>query len=534
MMLGTMLEQPRMIRQFGVRGGFGERPRLSFPMAAQWTAGGTCLIVDRSQPLNRLIEVDHFGRTVWRHDAPPRMNAAHRLNAAQVIVANGGTLSVGDNVLCHLPGVFALDAMDVRDGVIAAGSDSGIDIVTLECGWMHRIPCDKKIFTNPTGVQLLGGGQLLVTDSWDSRVVQLDASGQPVARFGRKRSAGSGPDCLSGPRSACRTGDGATIVADTLAHRLVEFDRQGHARVFPADVRGGLFAPSFVRETDDGRLLVVDTGNHRVLLLDRDGHQVWEYGPPVRPERMFSFPRSAEATPQGGVLVCDSFHHRVVELDAGGAEIWSYDDGLVIPRSANRCADGRTVICDGVNGRVLVLSPQGTLERVVERVSGRALADPHHAVLAGDRLLIVDSDLGEVFLVDSGDRVVNRWGRDLLDDPHHASLDASGRLLVADSGNRRVVLLAGEEIAWQLDGLRYPRFAGYGAGGRMLIADTDHARVLVLDPGGFPVREIGPVIDCREFGDVPEEIRTPRWLSRDRWGRLAITDFWNSRVVIVS
>ncbi|GIH10808.1 hypothetical protein Rhe02_88750 [Rhizocola hellebori] len=542
-MKGALLDTtPRLLTQFGPVGDFGPPPVLGFPTAAQLTFHGTTLVVDRAQPVNRLLEVDLAGQVVWEYSSPPRMNGAYRLDPFRVLVAIGPSLHLVDRDgrrehVATLPGVESFDCMDVRGNIVALGSDAGLDLVRLDGTHLTRIPIG--VFRNPTGVHLLDDLRLVVADSWQSQVVEIDADGVLLRAFGRRRSAGDGPDCLSGPRSACRTRDGHTIVADTLAHRLIDFDPGGGARVIPV----GLFAPSQVRETGTGALLVADTGNHRVLTMSREGRVLWVFGPDRLPERHLSFPRSAVPTARGGVLACDSFHHRVVELDERNTPIWSFGDGLVIPRSVARDPLGRTIISDGVNGRVLVVDPAGRIEREITSVrfgSGRLhLDDPHSAEPAADgSLLITDSDLGAVLLVDGSDRATALWGgpgSDLFSDPHHAAFDCHGRVVVADSGHQRIVTLAadGAVVAQARPGLRYARHVHPLPGGGMLVADTDNARILRLDEHGQLVRQAGPRIDVAARPGTPAEIRTPRGVAVDLAGNLVVTDFWNSRVVVL-
>jgi sugar lactone lactonase YvrE len=542
-MTGTLLDaRPRLLAEFGPVGGFGSPPPLGFPTAAELTHHGTCLVVDRAQPVNRLLEVDPQGSIVWQHESPPRMNGAHRLDPFRVLVAIGPSLYLVDRDhrrehLITLPGVESFDCMDVRENIAALGSDAGLDLVRLDGTHLKRIPIG--VFRNPTGVHLLDDLRAVVADSWQSQVVEIDANGVLLRAFGRRRSAGNGPDCMSGPRSVCRTRDGHTIVADTLAHRLIDFDPAGAARVIAVD----LFAPSHVRETPTGSLLVADTGNHRMLTIGRDGFVQWVFGPSHAPERHLSFPRAAVPTARGGVLVCDSFHHRVVELDERNSPIWSFDDGLVIPRSAVRDRLGRTIIADGVNGRVLAVSSDGRIEREITSVRHGAgwiaLDDPHSVVPAGrDSLLITDSDLGAVLLVDGEDRVTRLWGgpgSDLLADPHHAAFDLQGGVLVADSGHQRVLRLTpdGSVVAQAKPDLRYPRHVHPLPNGAILIADTDNARIVQLDEHGQVVRTAGPLIDTADRPGSPTEIRTPRGVALDAAGHLVVTDFWNSRVVVL-
>lgn len=540
--------------EIGVDSDFGVQCPLRYPTMARWTDSNTCMIIDRCQPENRILEIDAAGTMLWETRRPPRMNTAVPVEHGRLAVSVNGTVSIlgRDRMPTALTTVTdaVFESADALGAILALGSDAGIDILGLDGRARRRIRPGGATFTNPTGIELLKSGALLVADAWASRVVELDQAGNRIRSFGGRRSQGRGPEFLSGPRSACRTRDGATIVADTLAHRLVEFPPDGaSARVIEiSSSHGGLFAPTYVRECEDSTLLVADTGNRRVLRVARTGQAVWEFGPARIPRRLFSFPRSAEATGTGTVLVCDTFNHRVVEVRGKKEITREYSDGLVIPRSATQAQDGRTVIADGTNGRVLVLDRRGQPIREITSVRHRGarvpFQDPHLGRLYGNRLLIVDSDANAVWLIDEHDRVEASWGWEDglgLRDPHYADFTRSGALAVTDSGNHRVLIIRyarggsppRREQPFDTGGLalRYPRFAQPRAHGGFLIADTDHSRMLRIEPR--TVDAAGPILTARRAVSN-QEIRTPRWLSPIRGSQILITDYGNSRIIVAA
>lgn len=537
---------------------------LVFPFTSHWTDDRTCLIVDRGQPRNRLIEVAEDGRVVWSFDAAPRMNFAHRLNRDTVLFTQGNGVHLADRAGHHtqifeLAGDSAPNCGSVLGEWVAVGGDDGIELLTLEGKPLRHFRPDVSTFLEPFDLQLLASGHLLVTDIWSACVVELDREGRRVRTFGRWREPGRDRGALAAPYSGCRLRDGRTIVADWRANRLVQFAPDGRD-LGELSWRDGArcFGPSYVRETPDGDLVVAETGGRRVTVRTPAGRVRWTYGTERPPRPTLAFPRSVQ--PIGGtgdLLVCDSFADRIVVLGADGTQRWSLgkgepageDLGLSLPRSAQRDGTGHIAIADGLNSRVLVVDRTGRVHREVQKVRADrttlSLQDPHAAEMVAEGLLIVDSDLAMVLLIDETDRVLARWGDETtLSDPHQARLSASGGVVVADSLNDRIAEFdRGGELVATLTHLvdevgartplRNPRFVDLFADGDLLIADTNTGRVVRASRTGMLRWSAGPVVATTSDAVSPE-IRAPKWAALDAQGRLVVADYYGSRVVALS
>jgi hypothetical protein len=498
------------------------RSPFVFPCVAQLTDFGTCLVVDRCLPANVLVEVTLSGSVEWIHRSIPRMNFAHRLNERQVLYLNGRSIFLVDDKgrsekISSIPGTESFNCGSVLGQLLALGSDDGIDIVSIQGDRMGHVSPDEARFVEPIDVQLLSSGGLLITDWTAASVVELDAEGRRSRIFGRWRDPGRDDARLGGPMSACRMGDGRTIVADWRTHRLVEFDANGTmVRTLPTHGRARLFAPSYVREVGDDRILVVESGGRRVHIRDLDGNVFWEYGPSVLPEPVLSFPRSAEPDYRSeDLLICDSYGDRVIKMSADGHVGWEVgrDAGIRLPRAAAFDLNGGSAIADGINHRLLLTDSTGSVMREVSSVwkggYRQSLKDPHHAAIVdGEYMLIVDSDLNLVIVIDDTNHVVAQWDSAgaSFSDPHYAQLLGNGSVVVADSGNDRIVVVdrhgyLRREITHTInqDGqrthLRYPRFASILADGSLLTVDTHAARIVRTDNGGNVVWQLGPTVD---------------------------------------
>lgn len=553
--------QARLTHQWGVEPPAGSTASpLVYPFGAHLTDFGTCLIVDRGAGVNRLVEVDRDGRVVWEYAAAPRMNFAHRINVSTVLVLQGdGFWAVRQDGsrerLFTFPVTGHLNCGSINGDRIAVGTDEGIFLLSVDGRLINHLAPSPDRFIEPMDLELLDSGHILVTDACGTCAVELDRSGHRVATFGVWRHAMPDRDRVAVPGSSCRLADGRTVVADWRRGRLSVYGTDRRLQgVLPASRDAELFAPSFVRETPSGNLIVSESGGRRVMVRNLDGDVLWSYGAPGPTRTSLHFPRIAEPMPDGGLLVADCYADRVVAIGADGLERWEVGPqgaGLTFPRSAS-ASRGVVAIADGINRRVVLVGSDGAVRSEITEVRSRgkrvALGDPHWVESIDDQgtYLLVDADLRRVMVIDDSGSVLSQWGADqsLLDDPHHAMLLRDGDLLVADTGNSRLVRLdpqglvvwestsyrvpGGEPVAW-----RCPRTVRMLPDRTMAVVDTSACQVLVVDSAGLVRWQVGPALDISAFPAAAPQLRTPKWAAYDGAGGLVVTDYYNGRVVTV-
>ena len=286
---------------------------------------------------------------------------------------------------------------------------------------------------------------------------------------------------------------GRICVADRRACQVRVYGASGRLELAFGS-RGALpgqFAhPAGVAALPGGRICVADCENHRVQVLAPRGAGFEPEaafgsrtppaaaGPPrPAPRGTLLFPLGVAALPGGRICVADTKNHRVLVLGARGAlELELGSRGAARARSLRSPA----AVAAGPRGRIYAA---GGLCRTGPGGAG-APADAVHAFGPSGDLEFAFGPHGA--------------GRGMVDSPAGIAVDARGRILVADTGNGRVVAFddAGR-FSHELAGsgprgpLRSPTGVAVRGDGSVCVAEAYGSAVLVLDPAGNELLRFG-------------------------------------------
>ena len=249
-------------------------------------------------------------------------------------------------------------------------------------------------------------------------------------------------------------------------------------------------------------------GSSRIIGVTRDGKIRWDW----RPERgSVGYPVSVTAVQRLGLVVADTVLHQVLMVSWTGQVLWEFgekgcpgpeDYRLSEPRSVALTPTNTLLISDSRNSRLIEIGLDGILIRTVACVRDNDGAS-----------------LGP------------------FDYPESAIQIDNGDLLVADSGNNRVLCAtwsgsirwcAGERtVPRRL--LSFPRSFERLGRHRWLVADTNNNRCIEVDDANRVLWQFGegkPRDECTLFW--------PRCARRLRDGSTVIADSRNSRVLLIS
>jgi len=285
----------------------------------------------------------------------------------------------------------------------------------------------KSVFNQP--------GNLLVTDQFNNRVVELDPlSGDIIWSYGTGNSTNCnpGPGAIIGPNDAERLANGLTVIAGTgipantvaglangcVDNRVIVVDQSGSIvwQYGQAGVTGTgpneLSVPVFAIQLPNQDFLIVDQGNNRVIEVNNAKNIVWSYGP--NSTSPLNNPNSAELLTNGNVLIADENNNRTIEVNRAGQMVWQYNQGLAFAAFASRLPNGDTLITDSGHARVIEVTVN---KQIVWQYSTNTSPGsnsnplPTNAVrLANGNTIISDQFNDRVLILDQNKNIVHQYG----------------------------------------------------------------------------------------------------------------------------
>ena len=270
-------------------------------------------------------------------------------------------------------------------------------------------------------------GNILITDQFNNRVIEIDPAGNIVWQFGNGPGDHSA-NAITGTNDAERVGS-LTLMSGTGT---------------PAGT---------TTYCKDGCV------DNRVLLVDQAGNIVWQYGQfgvtGFGPNQL-NTPVQNTFLPNGNVLITDQGNERIIEVQrSNNAIVWQYGQNGVVgngtnqlsnPNAAELLSNGHILISDENNNRAIEVT-HTMPSRIVATftahvtVSGVAFASR----LQNGDTLITDSNNNRIVEVDKKDNVVwhyvttNRLGSNAAPLPTRAVRLANGNTLISDQFNNQVI-----------------------------------------------------------------------------------------------
>ena len=267
-------------------------------------------------------------------------------------------------------------------------------------------------------------GNILVSDQFNNRVIEIDQLGRIVWSFGL------GPNDVS-PRSIIGVNDAQRVGALTLM--------------------AGTGAPAGTEP-----LCAAGCADNRVVLVSPSGRIVWQYGQfgvTGADANQLSSPVQSTWLPNFHVLITDQGNQRIIEVTLNKRIVWQYGttgvsgDGpnqLNSPNSAELLENGHILISDEANNRAIEVN------RAKEIVATFTAGGTVNGVAFASRLrngntLLTDSNDNRAVEVDPNDQVVWQYvtnqdpGSNPSPLPTRAIRLEDGDTLISDQFNHRVI-----------------------------------------------------------------------------------------------
>lgn len=211
--------------------------------------------------------------------------------------------------------------------------------------------------------------------------------------------------------------------------------------------------PEGIVRLRDGRIAVADTHYHRVVIFDADGnvdHMFGEYG---SGPAQFVYPVAIAEDPDGFLYVGEyGEQQRIQKFKPDGTWVLAFGehgtaDGQFQRPSGIAWDDGTIYAVDAFNNRIQLFSDEGQFMRVVNLPDNVAAFEyPYDIRVNSGLLYVIENKAARLTVMDTTGQLIGRYGKpgrtsDRLYGPWSLTLLSDGRILIADTGNHRIVEL---------------------------------------------------------------------------------------------
>jgi DNA-binding beta-propeller fold protein YncE len=266
----------------------------------------------------------------------------------------------------------------------------------------------------------------------------------------------SGP-ALSGswlePFGLAESRDGFIFVVDRKANSVLRLTQD----LTPDKQIGGygtgaesFNSPSYVTVDNNLNIYISDENNRRVARFDARLNFVDEIA--FRAEEdpfLFGYPSGVCVTSYGEVWIADRDKNRLALFNNVGrfnkflGDFGSSEGQLQSPEKIVTEPGGKFYVCDAGHGRIVLYDEFGNYMRKIEFMD---IDYPISVALEKDAMWVLDGGASKVCFTDRFGKTMKQFGPILvgnqtpLKEPSDIAMLSNGKLLISDSGNRRLLL----------------------------------------------------------------------------------------------
>ena len=207
-------------------------------------------------------------------------------------------------------------------------------------------------FLRPSGVTYLNDDEILITDSGNHRIQQVDVqTGTVVKRFG---NIGAAKGQFNSPRDVCLDEERHIVVTEYRNNRIQVMSRDGESiSIFGDSGPEKLSSPTSCIPYKN-MFFVSDRDNHCIKTFDQSGTFLYKFGKKGLQDGQFSFPRGMLIDSNNNLLVCDHCNNRVQQFSLDGRFTGKSITRLQVPAGIATTPDGRILVTSHTN-KVYVL-----------------------------------------------------------------------------------------------------------------------------------------------------------------------------------
>lgn len=256
---------------------------------------------------------------------------------------------------------------------------------------------------------------------------------------------------IPAPRSVRYGDEGQVYVLDNAGRVLVysaagKLERQWKMPAFDVG------KPEGICLLRDGRIAVTDTHYHRVVFFDHEGRVVGMHGERGREPGQFIYPVAITQDPDENYYICEyGDNDRVQKFAVDGTLLLTFGSFGTEPGQFQRPSgiiwdDHQIYVADAINNRIQVFSDIGEFQFILAHSGAQPQLHYPYDLIAGTagQLFVVEYGAGRVTELSKAGRVISRWGeigsaKGQLNTPWGLAMNQDGDIVVADTGNRRLV-----------------------------------------------------------------------------------------------
>ena len=258
---------------------------------------------------------------------------------------------------------------------------------------------------------------------------------------------------LPAPRGLYSDADDNVFVLDD-AGRVLVYNKHGKItqQWEMPDFAAG--KPEGIWELLDGKIGVADTHYHRVVIFNADGTVSHMFGTQGTDAGQFVFPVSIAQDPNGFIYVGEyGDKQRIQKFTPQGEFVTEFGshgtgEGQFQRPSGMAWQNGEVFVVDAFNNRIQVFSDEGRFLRVISLPETTSpLAYPYDLRVTSNNLIyVIENKTARLTVLEPDGTVVGRFGKpgrgmDEFYQPWDLTVLSDGRVLIADTGNHRLVEL---------------------------------------------------------------------------------------------
>jgi hypothetical protein len=370
---------------------------VSIALPASWTARHLLLLLTACVALALTLVASLVAPSQARPEPVLRVVAGGGTESGDGIPATQAQLSSVEGAAARPNGDLVLaDTYNNRirvvgrDGIITTVAGTG----TIGSAGDGGPATEAQLFF-PFAVAVTPRGETVVADTYNQRIRLIDRRGQitTIAGTGTAGSAGDGGPAteaqLSFPFGVDVAPNGDVLISDTFNHRVVTIDRAGRLQVVAGNGTRGfsgdggpatdaqLAVPYTARWGKGGQIVIADTGNDRIRTIDRtgiirtvagDGTRGFSGDGALATDAQLAAPHSVAVDATGRVVIGDTNNNRLREIRRDGTITTIAGDG-----GFARAADDTVAREASLNFRTGLMSPRPGVFILPENSNRRVL-----------------------------------------------------------------------------------------------------------------------------------------------------------------